>query len=496
MLANTATQLPLSILLGDWVGEEAAGLQASGLELDSRKLGAGDLFVALPGDMHDGRDYLAQAAAANAVAIAAEPGVSPEQRAAAGPVPVIEVPGLGQGLGDIASRFYGNPSAEMHVVGITGTNGKTTTSRLVAQLLRSHFGDCGVIGTLGSTLGDDVSEAANTTPDAISVHRQLASWRDAGVACAALEVSSHSLVQGRVSAVEFDSAVFTNLSHDHLDYHGDMESYGLAKSRLFRDSKLRAAIINADDPYSEQIGAAVHKSVPVITYSARGAAARLAAWDVKFLDPGLEAQVITPWGDGVLRSPLAADFNLSNLLAAIACACVAGMPLDHALDCAARLQGVPGRMEYVANDWGLQLVVDYAHTPDALQQALTALRAHTRGRLICVFGCGGDRDAAKRAVMGEVATRLSDEVIVTSDNPRNEDPLSIIAEIQAGCGSNITVEPDRARAIASGVELAQPGDCLLVAGKGHEAYQQVGSERLDFSDVEQIRSALAGRTLH
>lgn len=488
--------MPLPTLLGDWVPEQYAGLIATGLELDSRKLSTGDLFVAMPGDQHDGRDFIAQASAANAVAIVAEQGVSSEQVAAAAGTPVIEVPGLGQGLGDIAARYYGAPSAEMHVVGVTGTNGKTTTSRLVAQLLRHHFGDCGVIGTLGATLGDDVSDAANTTPDAISVQRQLALWRGAGVACAALEVSSHSLVQGRVSAVEFDTAVFTNLSHDHLDYHGDMQSYGLAKSRLFRDSKLRAAIINADDPYAEQVSAAVHKSVSVIDYSARGAAARVAAWDVQFLDPGLEAQVITPWGDGVLRSPLAADFNLSNLLAAISCACVAGMPLDHALQCAASLQGVPGRMEYVANDWGLQLVVDYAHTPDALQQALRALRAHTRGRLICVFGCGGDRDAAKRAVMGQVATELADEVIVTSDNPRNEDPLSIIDDIREGCSDGITIEPDRAHAIRLGVELSQPGDCLLVAGKGHEAYQQLGEERLPFSDTEQIRAALAGRTLH
>lgn len=496
MQAEAVRTMPLSTLLGSWVPQQYGGLHVTGLELDSRKLATGDVFVALPGDVHDGRDFIGPAAQAGVTAIVAEQGVSEIQSAGAGSVPVIEIPGLGQGLGDIAARFYGNPSAEMHVVGITGTNGKTTTSRLVAQLLRSHFGDCGVIGTLGVTLDDDVSDAANTTPDAITVHRQLASWRDAGVACAALEVSSHSLVQGRVNAVKFDTAVFTNLSHDHLDYHGDMDSYGLAKTRLFRDSKLRAAIINMDDPYASELGAAVHKSVPILTYSARGAAARLVAWDVQFLDPGLEAQIVTPWGDGVLRSPLAADFNLSNLLAAIACACVAGMPLDHALECASRLQGVPGRMEYVANDWGLQLVVDYAHTPDALEQSLRALRAHTRGRLICVFGCGGDRDAAKRPVMGRVATELADDVILTSDNPRSEDPDAIIGDIRVGCSADAIIEPDRAQAINLGVERAQPGDCLLVAGKGHETYQQLGAERLPFSDVEHIRTALAGRALH
>lgn len=480
----------LAAILGHWVPEEYGELKAAGLQLDSRALVEGDAFVALPGEAHDGRNFLAHAAAAGAVAIIAEKSLSDEQRASAGSVPVVEVPGLAQGLGDVASRFYGHPSREIHVIGVTGTNGKTTTSRLIAQLLRAYFGDCGVIGTLGVTLGDDVKEAANTTPDAISVHRQLAQWRDAGVSCAALEVSSHSLVQGRVSAVEFDTAVFTNLSHDHLDYHGDMESYGLAKSRLFRDSKLRAAIINADDDYAAEMTSAVHKSVPVISYSARGASARVAAWDVTFHADGLEAQLVTPWGDGVLRSPMVADFNLSNLLAAVSAACVAGMPLDHALEVASTLQGVPGRMEYVANDWGLQLVVDYSHTPDALEQALRSLRAHTRGRLLVVFGCGGDRDAAKRPVMGEVACANADCAVVTSDNPRSEDPAAIIADIEAGCSGEYRIEADRAAAISLAVQMAQPGDCVLVAGKGHETYQQVGDKRLDFSDVEALRTAL------
>lgn len=489
----SAAGMTIGELLGQWATEETRDVGLEGLELDSRQLTAGAAFVALPGAVHDGRDYMAQAAAANVGAVIAERGVSPTQREQAGSVPVIEVPGLSQGLGDLAARFYGHPGDEMYLVGVTGTNGKTTTSRMVAQLLRGHFGDCGVMGTLGATLDDGVGEALNTTPDAISVQRNLAAWRDQGVVCAALEVSSHSLVQGRVNGVRFDSAIFTNLSHDHLDYHGDMESYGLAKSRLFRDSQLRAAIINVDDPYGETMREAVHAHVPVISYSARGDSARVAAWDVQFHSDGLQAQLVTPWGDGVLSSPLVADFNLSNLLAAIAAACVAGMPLDHALDCCKTLQGIPGRMEYVTNDWGLQLVVDYAHTPDALSQALTALRAHTRGQLICVFGCGGDRDAEKRPVMGEVASSLADKVIVTSDNPRGEDPQLIIQAVESGCSAGFESEVDRSLAIRRAVAMAEPGDCVLVAGKGHEDYQQIGVERVHFSDAEQLRNALKER---
>ena len=484
------TALPLSIVLDS---VPFGDITISGLQLDSRRLRAGEAFVALAGSAHDGRDFCAQAAAAGAAVIIAEQGLTATQRAACAGVSVIELAGLASQLGRMAARFYADPAADMRLFGVTGTNGKTTTSRLLAQLLRRQWGLCGVIGTLGASLGDEINETLNTTPDAVSLQGKLAQWRDQGVEYAALEVSSHSLEQGRVNGISFDTAIFTNLSHDHLDYHGDMVSYGLAKSRLFRASDLKTAIINADDPYSESLLPVLAPGVARITYSVQGNPATVSARAVSFHERGLEAEISTPWGEGVLRSPLAADFNLSNLLAALAAACDAGMPLQAVLDCSLELHGAPGRMEYVANDLGLQVVVDYAHTPDALQQALLALRAHTRGELICVFGCGGDRDAGKRPVMGRVASETADRVIVTSDNPRSESPRKIISDIEAGCAGVVEVEVDRAAAIARAVATASPEDCVLIAGKGHETYQQLGEERLPFSDMQHARLALAGR---
>jgi UDP-N-acetylmuramoyl-L-alanyl-D-glutamate--2,6-diaminopimelate ligase len=468
-------------------------VEVLGLQLDSREVVPGDAFLAIRGAEHDGRDYCGQAAEAGAALIIAEQGMSQAQRSACAGVPVVELAGLARQLGRIAARFYGEPAAGMSLVGITGTNGKTTTSRLLAQLLRRQFGHCGVIGTLGASLDDVVSEAVNTTPDALSLQRILAGWRDRGVSHAALEVSSHSLEQGRVLGLDFDTAIFTNLSHDHLDYHGDMDSYGLAKSILFRGDKLGTAILNADDPYSEVLREVLAPRTRLLTYSVQGADSDVMASGVSFHDSGLEAAISTPWGSDVLHSPLAGDFNLSNLLAALAAACVAGMPLQAALECCRHIKGAPGRMEYVPNELDLQLVIDYAHTPDALQQALFALRAHTRGSLICVFGCGGDRDAGKRALMGEVASEAADRVIITSDNPRSESPRGIIADIEAGCVQEVEIEVDRAAAIALAVASAGPGDCVLIAGKGHETYQQVGDQRLPFSDLAQVRSAIQQR---
>jgi len=482
-----------ALTLGALLPQQAATLAdipVQGLQADSRLLQRADVFLALPGDIHDGRDYLAAAGSANVAAIVAETGLTDIQRAAAGSVPLLEVDGLSAQLGAIAARFYNFPSAHMHLVGITGTNGKTTTSRLLAQLLRHQYHACGVIGTLGATLVDEVVDAVNTTPDALSLQAQLAQWRSEEVAHAVLEVSSHSLVQGRVNALDFDTAVFTNLTHDHLDYHGDMDSYGLAKSRLFQARGLEAAILNLDDPYAETLQSVLDPVIKVVCYSVTGKPAAVSAQNIRYHQSGLEANIKTPWGAGLLRSPLAGDFNLSNLLAAVSAACVAGMPFEKILQLAPMLRGIAGRMEYIANDRGLQLVVDYAHTPDALQQALSALRAHVEGKLICVFGCGGDRDADKRPLMGHIAAENSDRVIVTSDNPRGESPLTIIEDIERGIAGPVEIEPDRAAAIALAVSRAVPGDCVLVAGKGHEPYQQIGTQRLPFSDADQLRLAV------
>jgi UDP-N-acetylmuramoyl-L-alanyl-D-glutamate--2,6-diaminopimelate ligase len=454
----------------------------------------GDVFIAMVGERHDGRSYLAEAAAAGAVAAIVERGLTDLQRKAAGRLPIVEVEELSQKAGVIAANFYRQPSDAMHTVGVTGTNGKTTTSRVLAQLLRTRLGSCGVIGTLGASLGNDTVEAANTTPDALSLQRQLAQWRDQSVQAAVLEVSSHSLVQGRVQGMHFNTAIFTNLTHDHLDYHGDMESYGLAKSLLFRSPGLQSAVINRDDDFAASLKTALEPGVELIDYSLCSSAAAVYAEAIDYHESGLETRIHSPWGDGLLHSPLAGDFNLSNLLAAISAACLAGMPLAQAMEQVPRLSGVDGRMQYVPNDAGIQLVVDYSHTPDALAKALTALRAHTRGRLHCVFGCGGDRDRGKRPVMGRIASEHADHLIVTSDNPRGEDPAAIIEDIRAGVTVDAEFEADRAAAITLAVLGAEPGDCVLVAGKGHESYQEIDGRRLPFSDVQQIERALEARS--
>ena len=496
-----APAMPLSTLLQGIpaadvpaAGVPAAGVPVTGLALDSRRLRPGNVFLAMPGEQHDGRNYLGEAAAAGAVAAIVERGITDLQRQSAGKLPLIEVAGLWEHAGEIAATFYRHPADAMLTVGVTGTNGKTTTSRVLAQLLRAELGSCGVIGTLGATLGDDAAEAANTTPDALSLQRQLARWRDESVQGAVLEVSSHSLVQGRVRGMHFNTAIFTNLTHDHLDYHGDMESYGLAKSLLFQSPGLQSAVINRDDDFSAPLQAVLEPGVELVDYSLRPGAAAVTAGAIDYHDNGLETRVHTPWGDGLLHSPLAGDFNLSNLLAAISAACLAGMPLARALERVPALAGVGGRMQYVPNQAGVQLVVDYSHTPDALAKALSALRAHTRGRLHCVFGCGGDRDREKRPVMGRIASEHADRLIVTSDNPRGEDPLAIIADIRTGVTVEAEFEADRAAAIELAVCTAEPGDCVLVAGKGHETYQEVSGRRLPFSDVEQIERALEARS--
>ncbi|CAA0109995.1 UDP-N-acetylmuramoyl-L-alanyl-D-glutamate--2,6-diaminopimelate ligase [Halioglobus japonicus] len=490
MPAAQAVPMSLPSLLGrdDNAG---ADIMISGMQLDSRKVRPGDLFLAMPGELHDGRQFIEQAVANGAAAVVAEAPV-------AGfvddiPVPLVELPELHFEAGIIAARFYRNPSHSMHVVGVTGTNGKTTTSRIVGQLTRARGKSCGVIGTLGITLGDDISAAVNTTPDALSLQQKLAEWLEQGVLSVCMEVSSHALEQGRVNGVEFTTAIYTNLSHDHLDYHGTMDAYGRAKLRLFASEGLQYAVINADDPFVDSVRAAVAASAQVITYSASGAAADLRIENAQFGADGVRAMLHSPWGSTEFFSPLPGDFNLANLAAAVASLALAGESLPAILDAVAGLQPVPGRMALVPNNHGLQVVVDYAHTPDALEHVLMALRPHVGGSLITVFGCGGDRDREKRQVMGRVACSLSDRVVVTSDNPRSEEPLRIMRDIESGCSGDYTLVVDRAEAIESALSAARSGDCIVIAGKGHEDYQLVDGVRLPFSDEAHARSVLAGR---
>ena len=484
----------IAVSLPELLGARAAAwadVQVTGVQLDSRRVAAGDLFLALPGAAHDGRQFIEQAVARGAVAVLAEPPVAGFVDALH--VPLLEQAELAQSVGEIAARFYGDPSDGMTMVGVTGTNGKTTTSRLVAQLLRAAGYRCGVIGTLGAVLDDSAAEAFNTTPDAVSLQQQLAVWRAEGVDAVCMEVSSHALDQGRVQGTRFDVAVFTNLSRDHLDYHGSMQAYARSKQRLFCQAGLRFAVINADDPFSAQMLAALPAGVEALTFSSSGGPADVSAREAVHFPGGVRAQLQTPWGRGELELPLPGAFNLSNALAAISCAVLLGGEFPAVLRAAARLHSVPGRMQSVLNTLGLQVIVDYAHTPDALEKALEALRPQVEGRLIVVFGCGGDRDPGKRAVMGRVASTAADQVVLTSDNPRSEDPRAILDEIQRGCQGSVQVEVDRGAAIALAIREAQPGDCVLIAGKGHETYQIIGHERVVFSDVDSAARALQQR---
>lgn len=490
--SQTSTQrVPLQVLL-EGHGSAPGEVFISGVQIDSRKVVPGDLFLAIPGEVHDGRQFIEQAVASGAAAVLAEPPVAGFVDAV--PVPMVEIPDLQLAAGDIASRFYGCPSTELHVIGVTGTNGKTTTSRLIAQLERRLGKQCGVIGTLGATLTEEVKASGNTTPDPVALQQTLAHWRDGGVFAVSMEVSSHALVQGRVSGVTFETAVYTNLSRDHLDYHGSMDAYGRAKLKLFATEGLKNAVVNLDDDYALQVQQVLAADVRMLGYSAQGkSSADLWIDHTEFHTGGVTGRMHSPWGSADFASPLQGDFNLGNLAAAVASVVLSGQDFEAALDAVSRLQPVPGRMQSIANEAGLQIIIDYAHTPDALEQVLRALRDHVPGKLVTVFGCGGDRDAGKRPVMGRIACEGSDRVIVTSDNPRSESPERILLDIEAGCSGDYRLVVSRDDAIAMAIAEAEAGDCIVIAGKGHEPYQIVDDERLDFSDEAHAVAALAAR---
>ncbi len=486
---------------------DVSGLLVNGLQLDSRKLASGDLFIAFPGQLSDGRNYLAQAKAAGAVAALVES--DGFNTADESPLPVIAIEHLASKVSAIAGRFFAEPSAKLCLIGITGTNGKTTCTQLLAQLLTTLGEPSGVIGTLGYGLlsADETStqstltETGLTTPDAVSVQGILADLLDDGAAAVAMEVSSHSLDQARVAGLRFSTAVFTNLSQDHLDYHQTMTAYQQAKVQLFHTPGLKNAIVNGDDAAGRAIVAELVASSETrcYSYSCSRQEADISACDPAFGPQGIRAQLNTPWGQGELRSHLQGEFNLSNLLAVIGAACVEGHTLRDVLDAVAQLKPVPGRLEVVDAQALPLVVVDYAHSADALEKALSALRPACKGRLWCVFGCGGDRDLGKRPVMGAVAAALADQLVVTSDNPRGEDAQAIIDAVLAGVptggdhGAKPQVFVDRRAAIRFAVNHAAEQDVVLIAGKGHEDYQLIKDQRLPFNDVAEARLALRER---
>ena len=472
---------------------------AAGVALDSRQVQPGYLFLACTGLMQRGHDFIAAAVAQGAIAIAyeVEAGETAFLSAQVGNVPMLAVQQLSQQAGLIAERFYGHPSQDLLVVGITGTNGKTSCSQFLAQAMSDADHPCGIIGTLGNGLVGQLLPGTHTTPDAIRLHQLLAEMRSGGARSVAMEVSSHALAQGRVAGVSFTAAIFTNLSRDHLDYHGDMAAYAAAKQRLFHAPDLRYAIVNGDDAFGREILANLRPGVTVVSYGLGEPVAPELPHVQGVIEQqarsGLSMAVQSPWGAGRVQLPLLGRFNASNLLAVAATLLVTGVPMTEVLQRLGALRPVTGRMECFGGDGRLPLVVvDYAHTPDALEQVLAALREHCRGKLWCVFGCGGDRDRGKRALMGDAAARLADKVIITDDNPRSEDPAQIAADILAGTDASAAVEVmhERSSAIAAAIKQAGADDVVLVAGKGHETTQQVGIRKLPFRDQEQVQRYL------
>lgn len=478
-------------LLAHWF--EYTGNQSfNDLAIDSRAICRGDLFLALPGHKVDGRQFIQKAFDQGAVAVLVHTD-NPDEHGT-----VVKSDHLKQGVqiyfyqlnkqvsAIAAVRYPVSQNLSMGVIGITGTNGKTSTSQLIAQLTTLLARKAVVMGTLGNGLWGELVDSGNTTADAVTLMRQLHEFAAKGVSTCAMEVSSHGLVQGRVNAVPFDVAVFTNLSRDHLDYHGDMENYAAAKQMLFRFNTLRHGLVNLDDP----VGATwlpELQSVPakIWGFSIEGhPKASFYTKNVEFNDQGVRATVVWPEGEIQIHSPLLGAFNLSNLLAALSALCLQGMDMRALAVQVPNLVPVVGRMERFTTVDNITLVVDYAHTPDAIEQALKALRRHCTGKLWCVFGCGGDRDKGKRPLMGQVAEQFADHIMVTSDNARSEDPKQIITDIIQGLinPEQAFIQVDRIAAIKEVVAVAKPGDVILLAGKGHETYQEAAGVRYDYDE--------------
>ena len=499
-MSMPAEQLTTSKNLGELLQgfADAPDVAIRGIASDSRLLSQGFLFLACGGERSHGLDYLDSAIAAGVAAVAYDS----ETAQLPGPdlgIPVIAVPGLTHCLGEIANRFYAYPSQALRVVGVTGTNGKTTVAWMLSQCSELLGHRCGYIGTLGTGLGEVANAEGMTTPGAVELHGYLAEFRDAGAEFAALEVSSHALAQDRIAGVEFDTVLFTNLTRDHLDYHGDMHAYAESKARLFFDYPARYQVINLDSEFGAELAARCGGDVlTVSTQFDRVANGRPHVFvrSVVAKPEGSLVTVTSSWGDGSFSLGMPGDFNVANAVTVLAVMLRHGVPLGEACDVLSAVKAPPGRMQHVEVPGDLPSVyIDYAHSPAALEGALRALRSHCSGKLWCVFGCGGDRDKGKRPVMGRIAERLADRVVVTNDNPRSEAPDSIVADILAGLTSPAaaTIIEDRGAAIAWAITSAAPADVVLVAGKGHENYQLIGADRFDFSDYGVALASLQAR---
>ena len=479
--------MTLQELLEGWA-ESTCQLKIGGISLDNRNIEQGEVFVAVQGQVGHGLDYARAAVEAGAVAVIHD-GLG---NLPALDVPVVKVGELGNRLGELASRYYGAPSEQMMIAGVTGTNGKTSVAHFLSQSWQRVYGKAGMVGTIGYGQAGHLQSGERTTPDAIHLQHILADCLKADVERLAMEVSSHALHQNRCQTVQFDAAIYTNLSRDHLDYHADMAEYAAAKRRLFTDHAPAFAIINHDDDYGRKWFGELNGGMQMLSFGLQKGAELNA--EVRSMDiDGMTIRISGPWGSEEFHTCLLGEFNASNLLATAGTLALLGMPWHRVLHQLELMQPVPGRMMRLGGEQGQPVVaVDYAHTPDALEHALQAVRAHLNGRLVCVFGCGGNRDQGKRPQMGRAAELLADDVFVTSDNPRSESAIKIIEDVMAGLESpdRATVEPDRAAAIQKAIAKSRPGDVVLVAGKGHETWQEIGGRKIPFSDESAILTAL------
>ena len=484
--------MKLRELLTEQFDHPAMEAQVKGICTNSHACQAGDLFIGMPGTRVDGGEFWRSAIESGAIAAlvtsqAAQKCPPTAQECVIGSADIIKT------CAQVAAAFYGYPAQQLKMIGVTGTNGKTTITHLIEFFLAQFRLPTALMGTLYTRWPGFTQTAVHTTPFAVELQEQLAAAIKAGNEYAVMEVSSHALAQGRVKECSFDVAVFTNLTQDHLDFHKNMEDYFAAKSLLFGSDYLQGrAIINQDDAYGRRL-----MNMPSVWgYSISDPAADLYTSDLSYEPTGVSGIIHTPVGEAAFRSPLVGEFNLSNLLAAVGAVLHFGLDLNRLLETLPRFEGVPGRMERVQSEQNISVIVDYAHTPDSLENLLRAARPFISGKMICVFGCGGDRDRTKRPLMGEIAARLADVAVVTSDNPRTEDPQRILEDILQGIPPSVEpiVISDRAQAIQTAIIKAQPGDGVLIAGKGHEDYQILGTEKIHFDDREHARAALAERS--
>ena len=460
----------------------SASIDVAGLAYDNRRVTPGALFFCVPGFTRDGHDFAPDAGARGAAALVVERLLDQD-------IPQVQVPSVREAMATVAAAFFGDPTARLQTVGVTGTNGKTTTAFLMRALLEADGRQTGLLGTVKSIVGGVEHEVQRTTPEAIDLQRTFREMLDAGDEACVMEVSSHALALHRADAIHFAAAIFTNLTQDHLDFHPTMEDYFAAKRMLFVDAKPTSAIINVDDPYGLRLASEVPGAITFALHSA----ATYRATEVATALHGSRFTIETPDGSLELRSPLRGEFNVYNVLGALAAARALNVPEETCQQAIATAGQVPGRFETVDEGQPFAVIVDYAHTPDSLENVLRAARPLTEGRVHAVFGCGGDRDRGKRPLMGEIAKRLADRVVVTSDNPRSEDPEAIIEEILTGSGRDVIHDPDRKRAIATAIEGAEPGDILVIAGKGHEQGQEFENGRkIPFDDVTVAREILRG----